>query len=230
MRFLGRLIMLIVVLIIAIGIWVWSGVYNVAADVPHWTATRYVIGQVREHSIDSRINDIKVPANLDSPAMLSEGAHHYAEMCTGCHLAPGMGESELRTGLYPKPPNLTHFAPDPAEAFWVIKHGIKMTAMPAWGKTHDDQKIWAMVAYLQKQPHMGVERYRQLAGMNESMPGPHTHHDGHEMTPDLRMDHDGNESMPANSATAAAPAMTVTPTTAASADTVEAPAEAASSN
>lgn len=175
MKFLKKLSVLIILIIIAIGIWIWSGAYNIGADSPHWAFTRYLIGQVREHSIDSRAADIKVP-NLEDPALIAEGAHHYSHMCTGCHLAPGMGDSELRQGLYPQPPNLSHFAPSPAVAFWVIKHGIKMTAMPAWGKTHDDQKIWAMVAYLQKQPHMSVERYRRLAGIRAPMaPATHAH-------------------------------------------------------
>ncbi|HEX7340885.1 MAG TPA: cytochrome c [Rhodanobacteraceae bacterium] len=164
MKFLKKLIVLIILIIIAIGIWIWSGSYNIGADSPHWAFTRYLISHVRERSIATRASDIKVP-DLSSPALIAEGAHHYSDMCTGCHLAPGMGNTEIRQGLYPRPPNLTHFAPDPAEAFWIIKHGIKMTAMPAWGKTHDDQKIWAMVAYLQKQPNMSVERYRQLAGL-----------------------------------------------------------------
>jgi mono/diheme cytochrome c family protein len=43
-----------------------------------------------------------------------------------------------------------------AEQFWAIKHGVKLSAMPAWGKTHDDQLIWDMVAFL-----------RQMRGMNE---------------------------------------------------------------
>lgn len=164
MRFLKKLLVLIILVIIVAGVWIWSGSYNIGADSPHWTFTRYLISQVRGHSIEARTADIKVP-DLEDPELLAEGARHYSHMCTGCHLAPGKGESELRTGLYPKPPNLTHFAPSPAKSFWVIKHGIKMTAMPAWGTTHDDQKIWAMVAYLQKQPHMSVERYRELAGI-----------------------------------------------------------------
>ncbi len=169
MKFLKGLIVLIIIVIIAFGAWIWSGAYNIGADSPHWGVTRYLLGQLREHSIESRSAAIEVP-DLDDPALVAEGAHHYAHMCTGCHLAPGRDDSELRAGLYPRPPDLTRFAPDPAEAFWVIKHGIKMTAMPAWGKTHDDQKIWAMVAYLQKQPHMSVERFRRLAGMAPSVP------------------------------------------------------------
>lgn len=161
MGFIKSLIGLIVLVVIAIGIWIWSGTYDVGADSPHWTVTKKLIGVTRERSIDTRAGQITVP-NLDDPALIELGAKHYSKMCTGCHLAPGMGDSELRDGLYPEPPNLTHFAPHPAEAFWIIKHGLKMTAMPAWGKTHDDHKIWAMVAYLQKQPSMSVEQYRQL--------------------------------------------------------------------
>ena len=162
MRFIGALILWIVIFIVAGAIYIWSGAYDVAADTQHWQVTRYLIGALREHSIDSRAASVQVP-KLDDPAMVALGAQHYSEMCTGCHLAPGMTDSEIRHGLNPKPPNLTRFAPDPAEAFWVIKHGIKMTGMPAWGPTHDDGKIWAMVAFLQKQPKMTADEYHKLA-------------------------------------------------------------------
>lgn len=161
MRVLKSLIVLIVLIVIGVGIWIWSGAYNIGADSPHWAVTSKLINVLRERSIDTRAAQVAAPS-LDDPALIKLGAEHYQEMCTGCHLAPGMGDSELRDGLYPKPPNLTHFAPRPAEAFWIIKHGIKLTAMPAWGKTHDDQKIWAMVAFLQKQPRMSVDEYRRL--------------------------------------------------------------------
>jgi mono/diheme cytochrome c family protein len=82
------------------------------------------------------------------------GAEHYDEMCVECHLAPGKEENELRAGLNPKPPKLA--APGdhrtPEHDFWIIKHGIKMTAMPAWGVTHDDRSIWAMTTFVQKLP------------------------------------------------------------------------------
>ena len=178
MRFLLKLILLVILIVIGLGVWVWSGQYDIGADSPHWSLTRQAIGALRERSIETRADKIRVPA-LDDPALVAEGAEHYSEMCTGCHLAPGTSESEMREGLYPKPPNLTRFAPDPAEAFWVIKHGIKMSGMPAWGKTHDDQKVWAMVAYLQKQPTLSVARYRELSGQSakESMSA-HEHEAG----------------------------------------------------
>jgi mono/diheme cytochrome c family protein len=170
MRFIGALIFWIVIAIVAFYVFAFSGVYQVGADVPHWSITRYAIGMVREHAIDRRVADIKPPA-LDDPAMIKLGAQHYAEMCAGCHLAPGMGHSDLRDDLYPKPPNLTRFAPEPAEAFWVIKHGLKMTAMPAWGQTHNDQTLWAIVAYLQKQPRMSAAEFQTLTVGAEPMGG-----------------------------------------------------------
>jgi mono/diheme cytochrome c family protein len=83
-------------------------------------------------------------------------------MCTDCHLKPGAGDSEIRPGLYPQPPNLSQVRVDPREAFWVIKHGIKMSAMPAWGTSHDDETIWSMVAFLQKLPDMTPRQYRDM--------------------------------------------------------------------
>lgn len=161
MRFIRALLVWVVIVVIAGVIFIWSGIYNVGADSPHWTVTRKLIGQVRERSIALRSADIKPPA-LNDPAMIKQGAEHYSHMCTACHLAPGKAETGLRRGLYPRPPNLTRFAPRPAEAFWIIQHGLKMTAMPAWGETLNDQEIWSLVAYLQKQPKMSVAEYRQL--------------------------------------------------------------------
>jgi hypothetical protein len=117
--------------------WAYSGQYNVAADAPHWDVTTRVLASVRERSIEARAADLTVP-NLADPALIALGAEHYAGMCTGCHLAPGVGDNEMRQGLYPQPPNLSDRRDrSPAESFWIIKHGLKMSGMPAWGVTMD---------------------------------------------------------------------------------------------
>ena len=140
-----------------------SGNYNVAADVRHWPLTEVVLQAVREQSIEAHSDNITAPADLDSQERIAKGARQYAEMCTGCHLAPGMENTEMREGLYPQPPDLAQRKIDsPQEAFWIIKHGIKMTAMPAWGRTHDDGIIWNMVAFLRGLPEMTPAQYRKL--------------------------------------------------------------------
>ncbi|MGQ0835010.1 MAG: c-type cytochrome [Gammaproteobacteria bacterium] len=124
---------------------------------------------VRDRSVATRSSDIAVPS-LDDPKLIAVGAEHYAEMCTGCHLAPGLRDTEIRAGLYPKPPNLAehgeHRAPE--ETFWIIKHGFKMTGMPAWGLTHDDESIWGMVAFVRRLPDLSPDAYRELVEPDES--------------------------------------------------------------
>jgi hypothetical protein len=67
--------------------------------------------------------------------------------------------SELREGLYPRPPSFVEPAQrDPRTMFWTIKHGIKMSAKPAWGKSHDDEAIWNMVAFVRKVPTIGIDQ------------------------------------------------------------------------
>ena len=157
-----------------------SGAYNFAADAPHWRLTEAVIGAARHRSIDQRASRIAVPDNLDNPERIRKGAAHYQPMCAGCHLAPGMEDTELRTGLYPTPPVLSeHGIHDPAGAFWTIKHGIKMSGMPAWGTSHDDESLWDIVALLKAMPEMTEAEWQKLSGQeteNGRKTG-HKHHD-----------------------------------------------------
>lgn len=85
-------------------------------------------------------------------------------LCVGCHLAPGVAKSAVRPGLYPHAPNLAQEdLRDARRAFWTIKHGIKMSAMPAWGKSLDDATIWEIVAFASQMPAMSPETYQQLS-------------------------------------------------------------------
>lgn len=161
-------------------LFVYSGAFDVAADVPHSALVYGLMETIRDRSITVRIKSIEVPV-LDDPQIITQGARHYADMCTDCHLAPGIDQSELRAGLYPQPPNFTeHIHARPAEMFWVIKHGIKMSAMPAWGKTHDDQSIWGIVAFLQKLPELTPGQYETLVPRVESIHHDHQHSHDHD--------------------------------------------------
>ena len=160
-------------------IFVYSGTFNVAADVPHSALTSRLMEVVRDRSIAARVKDIEVP-KLDDSQLIAEGAEHYAAMCADCHLAPGVGRSDIRDGLYPAPPNLTERIPvGDAEMFWVIKHGIKMSAMPAWGRTHDDPSIWGLVAFVRRLPELSSEQYQALVKATAKSHR-HHNHDGHD--------------------------------------------------
>jgi mono/diheme cytochrome c family protein len=85
-------------------------------------------------------------------------------MCEHCHGGPGVERDEWASGMRPRPPHLTEEAGEwePKEVFWLVKHGARMTGMPAFGPTHDDQTLWSIVALVKDLPAMTPERYASL--------------------------------------------------------------------
>jgi mono/diheme cytochrome c family protein len=153
----------VAVLAVAAALFVGSGVYNIGADDHHTKVVLALIEQLRDRSIAARAGTIDVP-RLDGAENIRAGAERYASLCAGCHLAPGVMKSPIRAGLYPHPPNLAQEdVRDARRAFWTIKHGIKMSGMPAWGTTLDDAAIWDVVAFVTQLPAMTPDAYRQLS-------------------------------------------------------------------
>jgi mono/diheme cytochrome c family protein/ketosteroid isomerase-like protein len=186
---------LAIAIVVAVGgIAIRGGLYNVGADQEHSGFVYSLLRTTRDRSIANRAADIEVP-DLSDAQRITRGAGNYDAMCVGCHRAPGVSETELSRGLYPSPPNLSTVANlDPARAFWAIKHGIKSTGMPAWGKSMQDSYIWDMVALLRELPKMDAERY--AAEVRSS--GGHSH-GGRESG-----DHDHEDEDGENSSTSAA--------------------------
>lgn len=141
-----------------------AGVFNVAADAPHTKPVYWLLQSARDRSIAARAARIQVPNDLGDAGRIAAGAAEYAEMCSQCHLAPGMAATEIAQGLYPRAPEFARGTQRaPAQQFWIVKHGVKLTGMPAWGPTHGDELLWNVVAFLQKLPGMTPEQYQELA-------------------------------------------------------------------
>jgi len=160
---------------------VYMGSFDVAADKPHSEPVFWLMNTVRERSVAIRAADTTVPADLADAKRVASGAAQYDEMCSLCHLAPGMKRTEISRGLYPRAPELRRKSDlTPAEQFWVVKHGFKMTGMPAWGVTHNDKLLWDIVAFLQKLPELSPSEYQAIV---KSAPKTHD-----EMMEDMGMD------------------------------------------
>ncbi|HSR00764.1 MAG TPA: cytochrome c [Sphingomicrobium sp.] len=165
---------------------VYGGIYNIGADAPHSKLVYATIEELREQSVERHSRNLVVPKDLGDAKRIETGAGLYEEMCTGCHLGPGVEPSELSQGLYPPAPQLAKVSSRPAaQQFWIIKHGIKLSAMPAWGKTHSDELIWDMVAFIRQLPRMSPQQYRAALAnapadhdeiMKEMMPPAHGAH------------------------------------------------------
>ena len=158
-----KIVLILFLLLAGVAGIIYSGVYNVGADVPHSRLVFGLLDQVRERSVANHARGISAPRDLSDPKRISAGAGLYAEMCAGCHLAPGIEPTEISRGLYPSAPELARGDDlSAAEQFWTIKHGIKSTAMPAWGKTHSDELIWDMVAFVRQLATLSPARYKAL--------------------------------------------------------------------
>ncbi len=185
---LGVVLTLLAMIALAVAA-VFSGVINIAADAPDDPWLFSIIAAAREQSIAHHSAGILVPANFTTPENVRRGAGNYEAMCVGCHLRPGETNSEIRSGLNPQPPDLSRMdhedsaAISSARHFWIIKHGIKATGMPAWAKGGmEDGEIWNLVAFLQQLPRLSSDQYQALvassaghshAGMTDSADRPH---------------------------------------------------------
>lgn len=143
-------------------IYITTGSCDVSQLTPHNGLTKWVIRKTTHSSINKRMNENVVPADFNDTSRIILGFKHYDEMCTVCHGAPGMKPWEMAEGLYPKPPQIYKHKDqeDPQEFFWIIKNGIRMTGMPAYGPSHSDKKIWAITAFVtEKLNKMTPEEY-----------------------------------------------------------------------
>jgi hypothetical protein len=95
----GALLVLLAAVVV-----IYAGLYNIAADVPHTPPVYWLLETVRGRSVRAHARDIVVPNDLDDANRISKGAGQYAEICSGCDLAPGMKRTEISQGLYPRAP------------------------------------------------------------------------------------------------------------------------------
>ena len=149
---------------------VFEGLANVAATDKHYSIVEWTLKTTMRNSVRRAAQDLKAPS-LGGEETIRLGAMHYDEMCASCHAAPGKAADELADGLFPKPPAIEKIVNDrtPEELFWVTKHGIKMTGMPAWGTSHGDTDIWAMVAFMKTMPKTTPEGYKLLVSRDHQI-------------------------------------------------------------
>ena len=154
----------VAILVLAAVGFIYSGLYDVSASNPDRGLIRWALVTTQERSVHRRVEALKgkiVVPNLEDPQRIRTGLVHYHEMCTPCHGAPGVNISEIGQGLNPDPPELSDVGRDaPEETFWVVKNGIKMTGMPAFGVTHTDDEIWAIVAFLRRMGKLSPQEYQ----------------------------------------------------------------------
>ena len=164
------------VLLLAAGVlgFIYSGIYDVSASSPHGSISRWLLETTMHASVERRAEQVDVP-DLDNQSLVLAGVNDFEEMCVQCHGAPGREPDAVGKGLTPPPPDLSESAEamTAAELFWITKHGIKMTGMPAWGETHEDAALWPVVAFVTTLPELDAAGYAEMLESAEGM-GHHT--------------------------------------------------------
>jgi cytochrome c553 len=141
-----------------------SGMIPLKASAGHWAITEWLLQFGMRRSIATHSLAIKAPANLGDTAMVLRGAGHYETGCRSCHGAPGTPPPRIGQAMLPSAPELGLRIHEltPEKLFYVVKHGLKFTGMPAWPAQERDDEVWAMVAFLLKLPEISGDEYRRL--------------------------------------------------------------------
>jgi cytochrome c553 len=152
----------------------WSGIYNIAASRGHWPVIEWFLAFGMRNSVELRARFVETPP-LESPDLYTLGAGHFHSGCAYCHGAPGIPLSPIAQRMLPPPPDLSDATRQwkDRELFWIVKHGIKYTGMPAWVAQRRDDEVWAVAAFLKQLPSLDPQRYRELAfgGLQVAAPG-----------------------------------------------------------
>jgi cytochrome c553 len=159
-----RLVLLLAAMLVLAMAFAWSGLFNVAASSGHWAITNWLLHYAMRQSVKTHAMGVEVPP-LDDPALVHRGAGHYATGCAPCHGAPGQERSPIAREMTPEPPYLPLRIQrwESHQLFWIVRHGVKFTGMPAWTALDREDEVWAMVAFLRQLPEMPADTYRRLA-------------------------------------------------------------------
>jgi mono/diheme cytochrome c family protein len=159
MRFFWGAVVALVVLALGGLAVVWTGAYNVAATDPHWGPVRWALSTTMANSVRARA-DAEAAGPFEG-AQAEQGFKAFDAMCVQCHGAPGVKPDPWAKGLRPDPPDLSEHAGhwNRAELFWIVKHGIKMSAMPGLAPTHEDAEIRNIALFVERLPEMSADDY-----------------------------------------------------------------------
>ncbi len=164
MKFLSGMLAGLLLLGLAAAAFVLSGVFDVSATVHPSKLEKKLAGAALDRSVARRAPKTANPVAPSSEA-LRAGLVHYRAVCMTCHGAPGVDASDIGIGLNPPAPDLTLRKVQKrtdGELFWLVSHGIRMTGMPAFGPTHEDEEMWKIVAFLRHLPEITPEEEQQL--------------------------------------------------------------------
>ena len=150
---------------------VYGGLYNVASTEQHTQLVYSVLETAMRQSVRLRARNIETP-KLDDEQLVQHGAACFRDKCVQCHGAPGVAQSDIGKSMQPVPGPLVDAGQRwrPRELYWLTRHGIKMSGMPAWEFHLSDEDLWATVAFLARLPDLTPQQYAAITEVR-AVPG-----------------------------------------------------------
>jgi mono/diheme cytochrome c family protein len=114
--------------------------------------------------------EAKNPVPLTTEVVARARAH-FADHCASCHGNDGHGKTNVGQNLYPKAPDMwlpTTQSLSDGELFSIIKNGVRLTGMPAWGgdTPEDDKETWELVHWIRHLPGITEVELQEMKDLN----------------------------------------------------------------
>ncbi len=116
-----------------------------------------------------------IPVEAGEPTYTA-GAQIYHEHCAVCHGVPGQAPTAIANGMYPKPPQLFHGKgvtdDEPAETYWLVANGVRLTGMPAFNKSLTETQLWQVTLLLANADKVSDSVKQQVITGQPALPAP----------------------------------------------------------
>lgn len=145
------LVLAVVLLTLILAAFIAASEFNLSALPEPGRAETYLATKTKRFLID-RASRAGIPREpLATQASVNEGDTLYGVDCSTCHGMSGRTSTETGRWMYPRAADLgsrtvQHYSN--RELFWIIKNGIRLSGMPAFGKVETDDHIWDIVQYV----------------------------------------------------------------------------------
>jgi mono/diheme cytochrome c family protein len=146
-----------------------AGWYDIGATAQHLQPVYSLLEQGMRYSVRNHSSEVRVPP-LGAPQQVQHGAQVFSANCAQCHGGPGFAQAKIGQSMQPLPGPLVDASArwQPRELYWITKHGIKMSGMPAWQFHLSEDDLWAVVAFMGVLPTMSAHDYAQATGVQNA--------------------------------------------------------------
>jgi mono/diheme cytochrome c family protein len=165
--FFAGAIAMILLAIVIVAIVVFGGFYPVAASTGDPPGVAALLSASRDHAVERSASGLTPPQLTQ--ADIRDGGSHFKSTCEECHGGPGVKPEAFATAMNPDPPDLGKATDDlsVSQVFWIAKHGLKMTGMPAFGKVDEDGELWKVAAFVKQMEKVSPSQYAALPKAKE---------------------------------------------------------------